>query len=122
MKSLSINEIKSLKEKMKSNLNFVFYNDVIKVFDELLEYRKLKENGMLPEFNLGDEVWSIRLGEILKSKIVMLQQKKDKTWIYRVSREISPGYHDTANYKENDFDKLFFLTKEAAEAALKEMG
>ena len=89
--------------------------------DGFNRYMELEEQGLLPRFHLGDEFWTIRLGKVLKSKIVMIQQKKDGDWQYRFSRETAPQYHDTANYKESDFNKRFFLKKEAAEAALKEM-
>ena len=93
----------------------------LKVYFKLKAYEDAEEQGLLPKFHLGDEFWTIRLGKVLKSKIVMLQQKKDSTWQYRMSREIKSEYHDTANYKESNLNKSFFLTREEAEAALAEM-
>ena len=92
-----------------------------KLYNKLREYEDAEEQGMIPRFHLGDELWSIRLGKVLKSKIVMIQQKKDGTWQYRLSREITLEYHDTANYKESDCGNRFFLTREEAEAALERM-
>ena len=73
------------------------------------------EKGLLPKFHLNDEFWTVRCGEVLKSKIVMLQQKKDGTWRYRFSQEISPKYHDTHDYEELDYGKYFFDDKKEAE-------
>lgn len=91
------------------------------IMTKLAEYEDLEEQGLIPRFHMGDEFWSIRLGKILKAKIVMLQQKKDGSWQYRFSREITPEYHDTADYKESDIGKCYFLTKAEAEKALAEM-
>lgn len=82
---------------------------------ELKAYRDLEEKGLLPKFHLGDEFWTVRCREVLKSKIVMLQQKKDGTWRYRFSQEISSKYHDTSDYEEKDYGKYFFDVKEEAE-------
>ena len=94
---------------------------LLKMYDKLAEYEDAEEQGLLPRFHLGDEFWTIRLGKVLKSKIVMLQQKKDGSWQYRFSQEITPEYHDTHNYKESEFGKRFFLTKEEAENELAKM-
>ena len=92
-----------------------------KVSVKLGEYEDAEEQGLLPRFHLGDEFWTIRLGKVLKAKVVMLQQKKDGSWQYRFSQEITPEYHDTHNYKESEFGKRFFLAKEEAEQALAKM-
>ena len=89
--------------------------------EKLARYEELEEQGLLPRFHLGDEFWTIRLGKILKARIVMLQQKKDGSWQYRLSREITSEYHDTVNCKESKFGKTVFLTKAEAEKALAEM-
>ncbi len=89
--------------------------------DKLAAYEDAEEQGLIPKFNLGDEFWTIRLGEVLKAKVVMLQQKKDGSWQYRFSREISPEYHSTVDFEESKFGKCFFLTKEEAEATLERM-
>ena len=47
MERLTIEKIKSLKEAMRSNMNVYFYDDVMKVFDELLEKRNAEEQGLL---------------------------------------------------------------------------
>lgn len=82
---------------------------------ELKLYQEEENQGLLPKFHLGDEFWTVRCGEVLKSKIVMLQQKKDGTWRYRFSQEISSKYHDTSDYEEKDYGKYFFDVKEEAE-------
>lgn len=90
------------------------------VLDKLGRYEDLEEKGLLPKFHLGDEFWTVRLRKVLKSKIVMLQQKKDGTWRYRFRQEISPKYHDTSDYEESDYGKCFFTNKEEAEKLAKE--
>lgn len=85
------------------------------IIKKLAEYEDLEEQGLLPKFHLGDEFWTVRCREVLKSKIVMLQQKKDGTWRYRFSQEISSKYHDTSDYEEKDYGKYFFNVKEEAE-------
>ena len=56
MERLTIEKIKSLKEAMRSNMNVYFYDDVMKVFDELLEKRNTEEQGLLLRLpcRLGD--------------------------------------------------------------------
>lgn len=56
MERLTIEKIKSLKEAMRSNMNVYFYDDVMKVFDELLEKRNAEEQGLLLRLpcRLGD--------------------------------------------------------------------
>lgn len=94
--------------------------DMNSIVAKLAKYEDLEEKGLLPKFHLGDEFWTVRLREVLKSKIVMLQQKKDGTWRYRFRQEISPKYHDTSDYEESDYGKYFFDTKEEAEKLAKE--
>lgn len=50
--------------------------DMNSIVAKLTKYEDLEEKGLLPKFHLGDEFWTVRLREVLKSKIVMLQQKK----------------------------------------------
>jgi hypothetical protein len=90
------------------------------VLEKLGRYEDLEEKGLLPKFHLGDEFWTVRLRKVLKSKIVMLQQKKDGTWRYRFRQEISPKYHDTSDYEESDYGKYFFVNKEEAEKLAEE--
>ena len=82
------------------------------VMCKLADYEDAEEQGLLPKFHLGDEFWTVRCRKVLKSKIVMLQQKKDGTWKYRFSQEISSKYHDTSDYEELDYGRYFFNTKE----------
>ena len=92
-----------------------------KSFDKLKHYEDLEEQGLLPRFHLGDEFWTTMIDRVVKAKVVMLQQKKDGSWIYRLSCEITKDYHDTINYEERKYGKCFFETKEEAEAKLKEL-
>ena len=94
--------------------------DMNSIVAKLAKYEDLEEKGLLPKFHLGDEFWTVRLREVLKSKIVMLQQKKDGTWRYRFRQEISPKYHDTSDYEECDYGKYFFVDKEEAEKLAEE--
>jgi hypothetical protein len=90
------------------------------VAKELQKYRDAEEQGLLPRFHLGDEFWTTRLDRVVKAKVVMLQQKKDGSWKYRLSREISSEYHNTIDFEESDYGKYFFATKEEAEQKLAE--
>ena len=94
------------------------HEQLAKWLEKLKEYEDAEEKGLLPKFYLGYEFWIEWLGEILKAKIVMLQQKKDGTWKYRFCDERS----HTMDYEENELGKYFFATKEEAEQALKQMG
>ena len=91
-----------------SEFRYYNYQDFQKLARKLADYEDLEEKGLLPKFHLGDEFWTVRLREVLKSEIVMLQQKKDGTWRYRFRQEISPKYHDTSDYEESDYGKYFF--------------
>lgn len=92
-----------------------------KVLMKLGKYEDLEEQGLLPRFHLGDEFWTTMIDRVVKAKVVMLQQKKDGSWIYRLSCEITKDYHDTINYEERKYGKCFFDTKEEAEEKLKEL-
>lgn len=87
----------------------------LETFEEFNRYKDLEEQGLLSKFHLGDEFWVEWVGEILKAKIVMLQQKKDGTWKYRFCDEKS----HTFDYKEKHYGKYFFDTKAEAEEVLK---
>lgn len=103
------------------SLNFIKqyweHRQVAEWLRELKTYKDAEKKGLLPKFYLGYEFWIEWLGEILKAKIVMLQQKKDGTWKYRFCDERS----HTMDYEENELGKYFFATKEEAEQALAEM-
>ena len=89
----------------------------LNALDEYKEYKRLEEQGLLPKFHLGDEFWTNWIGKPLKSKIVMIQQKKNGIWKYRFCDEQS----HTHDYEENEFGKYFWTTKEEAEQALADM-
>lgn len=81
------------------------------ICEKLGAYEDAEEQGLLPIFHLGDEFWIEWLGEVLKAKIVMLQQKKDGTWKYRFCDERS----HTMDYEEREYGKYFLSTKEESE-------
>lgn len=87
------------------------------IYEKLALYEDAEEQGLLPRFHLGDEFWIEWLGEVLKAKIVMLQQKKNGTWKYRFCDEHS----NTMDYEEREYEKNFWFTKEQAEQALAEL-
>ena len=91
------------------------------ILHRLAEYEDAEEDGLLPRFHLGDEFWCLHIDELVKAKVVTLQQKKDGSWNYTMSREISHNYHDIAYYKEREYGKYFWSTKAEAEQALAEM-
>ena len=77
MERLTIEKIKSLKEAMRSNMNVYFYDDVMKVFDELLEKRNAEEQGLLLRLpcKCGDTVytacsWGIESGVVGSIEII----------------------------------------------------
>ena len=94
---------------------------ISKAIDKLAEYEQAEEDGLLPRFHLGDEFWCLYIDQVVKAKIVSLQQKKDGSWNYTLSREISCSYHDIAYYKESEYRKYFWSTKAEAEEALAKM-
>lgn len=89
----------------------------IDCLDELEGYKNAEDQGLLPRFHLGDEFWTVGYSKVSKSKVVMLQQKKDGTWKYRFCNE----YSNTMDCEERELGKYFFATKEEAEQALAEM-
>ena len=82
---------------------------------------KNKANFVELPYAIGTPVWRLRFWfnsqpDIKEGKVSMIQQKADKSWKIRVS---VPNY-GTDDFKEEDFGKYVFLSKEAAEAALAE--
>ena len=91
------------------------------IFKKLAHYEDLEEQGLLPRFHLSEEFWTFYLDRVEKAKVVMLQQKKDGSWKYRLSREITKEYHSTIDYEEREYGEYFFNTKEEAKAKLEEL-
>ena len=89
------------------------------VFDKLADYEDLEEQGRLIclPCSIGDTVWRLFSGEIEECKVSMLQQKVDKSWKVRISYP----FYLTADEKLDDLGNTWFLTKEEAEAKLKEL-
>lgn len=96
-------------------------SELLLYLEKLAEYEQAEEDGLLPRFHLGDEFWCLYIDEVVKAKIVTLQQKKDGSWNYTLSREISKNYHDIACYKEREYGKYFWYNKAEAEQALAKM-
>ena len=115
MERLTIEKIKSLKEAMRSNMNVYFYDDVMKVFDELLEKRNAEEQGLLLRLpcKVGDTIYQIEGGYIYKFDAEKIEiRKEDGEYIYCI---------DYMDYRKENFGKSVFLTKEEAEQALERM-
>lgn len=111
MERLTIEKIKSLKEAMRSNMNVYFYDDVMKVFDELLEKRNAEEQGLLLRLpcKVGDTVytacsWGIESGVVGSIEII-----GDMIFVNNPYRAMIGQAHN------------IFLTKEEAEYALARM-
>ena len=84
--------------------------------ERITEITKAESEGRLVILpcKMGDTVWRIYSdGDIVESRISMLQQKADKTWKVRLSDYW--GVHDV---NINEIGKTIFLTREAAEATL----
>ena len=83
----------------------------------------LLANGVVvPPCKVGDTVWLIKSlnwqqteWEIKEGKISMIQQKADKSWKFRVTEN-----HSVKDYTVEKIGKTVFLTREEAEAKLKE--
>lgn len=110
MERLSVEEIKYLKQKMQSNMNVYFYDEVMKVFDELISYRDAEEQGLLLRLpcKVGDTVYRFWYVDDVP---------------YRIQEQTIRTLANVVSMMEDDvFGKTVFLTKEEAEQALKQMG
>lgn len=87
------------------------------IYDKLCEYEDAEESGLLVRLpcKVGDTVYRLSpvFDEIESGKITMIQQKADGTWKFRVTTDFS---HDVTT---DAIGKTVFLSREAAEAALK---
>lgn len=93
--------------------------------DDYIEWLadELLANGIIvPLCTVGQTVWLIKSLNlqhtewgVKEGKVSMIQQKADKTWKFRVTKN-----HSVADYTVNEIDKTVFLTREEAEKALKE--
>ena len=82
----------------------------------------VKQGAILPLCYIGQEIWCLckhydGSAEIKKGKISMLQQKADKSWKFRIT--INSSVWD---FKVEDIGVWYFLTNEAAEEKMKELG
>ena len=121
MERLTIEKIKSLKEAMRSNMNVYFYDDVMKVFDELLEKRNAEEQGLLLRLpcRVGDVLWCTD-NKKTESFIV----KEFKICAYKINR-VEIYFENASGFGlclfDGTLDEGWFLTKEEAEQALARM-
>ena len=121
MERLTIEKIKSLKEAMRSNMNVYFYDDVMKVFDELLEKRNAEEQGLLLRLpcRVGDVLWCTD-NKKTESFIV----KEFIICAYQINR-VEIYFENASGFGlclfDGTLDEGWFLTKEEAEQALVDM-
>ena len=113
MERLTIEKIKSLKEAMRSNMNVYFYDDVMKVFDELLEKRNAEEQGLLLRLpcKVGDTLWwTNAYGDLCSSEVnsMFIEHGIDGIVIETL----------ICNINEKEIGKTVFLTKEEANSLL----
>lgn len=101
------------------------------MYDKLVEYEDLEEQGKLLKLPCaaGDTVYHLCIfengeSEIVKMKVgcvepygAIMQHKG----IYKIWNVYAEADHTKAYFKFFDFEKTVFLTKEKAEAALKEL-
>ena len=127
MERLTIEKIKSLKEAMRSNMNVYFYDDVMKVFDELLEKRNAEEQGLLLRLPVPEGAVVYTLSYIYECKFDYDCKEFDA---YKCEEDI-PCKHQYKVYRVKEtklqkqmiamLGKTVFLTKEEAEQALSKM-
>lgn len=67
---------------------------------------------------VGQEVWCVWAGSVHKAKCSMLTQKADGSWKVRFS--VDNGWGSSLDVTPDNIGKTVFLTRELAEAALKE--
>lgn len=93
------------------------YEGYQKVMNKLAHYEDLEEAGRLIELPcaVGDTVWEIRWwDEVTESKVI------DGKKYFRSVRKQKVTKTQFSLFDYKDFGKIVFLTKEEAEAALKE--
>ena len=120
MERLTIEKIKSLKEAMRSNMNVYFYDDVMKVFDELLEKRNAEEQGLILRLpcKIGRKVFYVQKCLAPSCKECKGFLRVDNCYCQYKARIFEQEF-DYRHLKA--FGKSVFLTKEEAEQALVEM-
>ena len=87
---------------------------------EYLADHHLSNGVIVPPCKVGQTVWWLRgwcdgSHEIAEGKVSMLQQKADKSWKVRITVNSSVW-----DFTPNEIGTSYFLTKEEAEAKLKE--
>lgn len=113
MERLSIESIKYLKSSLHVGTLPIMANDIIKAFDELIEYKKLEEQNRLLKLPCAveDKVFVIVGKDISKQTVKKIIIREDSVNIESNKRI----------FNKICFGKTVFLTKEDAEAALKEL-
>lgn len=122
MERLSVEEIKYLKQKMQSNMNVYFYDEVMKVFDELISYRDDEEQGLLLRLpcDYNESLFWVVNGNI--KEVWFKGIRCDKGY----KPQIIARYLEGLSSKEEPITKLenigktVFLTKEEAGKTLAE--
>lgn len=122
MERLSIESIKYLKSSLHVGTLPIMANDIIKAFDELIEYKKLEEQNRLLKLPCEIKKGNIFYA-IIKSKIIHLKIDDCKINPYCGGIDIYCINTDNkCDYRWIHLpNKNIFPTKEAAEAALKEL-
>lgn len=96
-------------------------HDYVSAAEKLADYEDLEEQGRLVKLpcNVGDTVYVISMGKIISlvvKEISMFYVKNEK--IINVKCQNADIFR---NYVEREFGRVVFLTKEEAEAKLKEL-
>lgn len=116
MERLSIESIEYLKSSLHVGTLPIMANDIIKSFDELIEYKKLEEQNRLLKLPcaVGDKIYlpNEYVGKVIDFEIIEICIFKEEIIFIDDSEN---------EYFINDFGKTVFLTREEAEAALKEL-
>ena len=105
---LSIESIEYLKNSLHVGTLPIMANDIIKAFDELIEYKKLEEKNRLLKLPcaVGDTVYT--LNPLMNGKTVIGETTAD-------------AFMCALGMLEGRFGKTIFLTLKEAEVALKEL-
>lgn len=99
--------------------------DLVEMLEKLKEYKELEEQGRLLKLqcNVGTEVFAIfPIGDHYE-KCQIKKIEIHSTIIGKIRYFVEPTAHRgcSFSYFDNEFEKYVFLTKEEAEARLKEM-
>lgn len=97
------NEILFLKDKMKTNMNFYFYDDVMKVFDEVLAYRKIGTVEELKEAKTLFDSIDSAVDSIVALGLCGYEDAKESILsLVKYSKSIKMTAHKAKEYMENE--------------------